>query len=151
MAIGGVYNYVSNEVNRLSFGVDIHKLMVPTPPALGDSSGLANYRTKGVVGSWFSSFGDAPGGGAEELKEFSLSLGGEFSYNEQFAVRAGYFYEDKTKGNRQYFSLGAGFTSSSFGVNLSYLIPSGSGVNRNPLSNTIRFSLLMDLAPSDRN
>ena len=151
MAIGGVYNYVSNEVNRLSFGVDIYKLMVPTPPALGDSSGLANFRTKGVVGSWFSSFGDAPGGGAEELKEFSLSLGGEFSYNEQFAVRAGYFYEDKTKGNRQYFSLGAGFTASSFGFNLSYLIPSGSGVNRNPLSNTIRFSLLMDLAPSDRN
>lgn len=151
MAIGGVYNYVSNEVNRLSFGVDIHKLMVPTPPSLGDSTGLANYRTKGVVGSWFSSFGDAPGGGAEELKEFSLSLGGEFSYNEQFAVRAGYFYEDKTKGNRQYFSLGAGFTSSSFGVNLSYLIPSGSGVNRNPLSNTIRFSLLMDLSPSERN
>jgi hypothetical protein len=59
--------------------------------------------------------------------------------------------QDKTKGNRQYFSLGAGFTASSFGFNLSYLIPSGSGVNRNPLSNTIRFSLLMDLAPSDRN
>jgi len=151
MAIGGVYNYVSNEVNRLSFGIDIHKLMVPTPPALGDSAGLVNYRSKGVVGSWFSSFGDAPGGAAEELREFSLSIGGEFSYNEQFAVRAGYFYEDKTKGNRQYFSLGAGFTSSSFGVNLSYLIPSGSGVNRNPLSNTIRFSLLMDLSPSERN
>ena len=151
MTIGGVYNYVSNEVNRLSFGIDIHKMMVPTPPALGDSAGLIDYRTKGVVGSWFSSFGDAPGGGAEELKEFTFSLGGEFSYNEQFAVRAGYFYEDKTKGNRQYFSLGAGFTSSSFGVNLSYLIPSGSGVNRNPLSNTIRFTLLMDLSPTERN
>jgi len=119
--------------------------MVPTPPALGDSAGLVSYRTKGVVGSWLSSFGDAPGGGAEELKEFSFSVGGEYTYNNQFAVRAGYFYEDPTKGNRQYFSLGAGIKYSSFGVNLSYLIPSGSGVNRNPLSNTIRFSLLFDL------
>jgi hypothetical protein len=144
-ALGATYTMVNNEVNRLTFGVDIHKLMVPTPPALGDSAGLVNYRTKGVVGSWFSSFGDAPGGGAEELKEFSLSAGTEFTYNDQFSVRAGYFYENPTKGNRQYFSLGAGIKYSSFGVNLSYLIPSGSGVNRNPLSNTIRFSLLFDL------
>lgn len=143
--LGATYTYVSNEVNKLTFGIDIHKLMVPTPPALGDSAGLVSYRTKGVVGSWFSSFGDAPGGGAEELKEFSFSAGGEYTYNNQFAVRAGYFYEDPTKGNRQYFSLGAGIKYSSFGVNLSYLIPSGSGVNRNPLSNTIRFSLLFDL------
>jgi hypothetical protein len=144
-ALGATYTFVNNEVNKLTFGVDIHKLMVPTPPALGDSAGLVNYRTKGVVGSWFSSFGDAPGGGAEELREFSFSAGGEFTYNEQFAVRAGYFYENPTKGNRQYFSLGAGIKYSSFGINLSYLIPSGSGVNRNPLSNTIRFSLLFDL------
>ena len=143
--LGATYTYVSNEVNKLTFGIDIHKLMVPTPPALGDSAGLVSYRTKGVVGSWFSSFGDAPGGGTEELKEFSFSAGGEYTYNNQFAVRAGYFYEDPTKGNRQYFSLGAGIKYSSFGVNLSYLIPSGSGVNRNPLSNTIRFSLLFDL------
>lgn len=143
--LGATYTYVSNEVNKLTFGIDIHKLMVPTPPALGDSAGLVSYRTKGVVGSWLSSFGDAPGGGAEELKEFSFSVGGEYTYNNQFAVRAGYFYEDPTKGNRQYFSLGAGIKYSSFGVNLSYLIPSGSGVNRNPLSNTIRFSLLFDL------
>lgn len=144
-ALGATYTMVNNEVNKLTFGVDIHKLMVPTPPALGDSAGLVNYRTKGVVGSWFSSFGDAPGGSAEEMKEFSFSVGSEFTYNDQFSVRAGYFYENPTKGNRQYFSLGAGIKYSSFGVNLSYLIPSGSGVNRNPLSNTIRFSLLFDL------
>jgi hypothetical protein len=123
--------------------------MVPTPPSLGDSAGLANYRTKGVVGSWFSSFGDASGGFAEELKEFSFSLGSEFTYNNQFSVRAGYFYEDQTKGNRQYFSMGAGFKYTSINMNLSYLIPSGSGVNRNPLSNTIRFSILFDLASSE--
>lgn len=147
--LGAVYSTVSNEVNQLSFGIDIHKLMVPTPPSLGDSAGLATFRTKGVVGSWFSSFGDAPGGFAEELKEFSFSLGSEFTYNNQFSVRAGYFYENQTKGNRQYFSMGAGFKYTSVNMNLSYLIPSGSGVNRNPLSNTIRFSILFDLLSSD--
>lgn len=148
-SLGAVYTSVSNEVNKLSFGVDIQKLMVPTPPLLGDSAGLVNYRSKGVVGSWFSSFGDAPGGFSEELKEFYFSLGGEYTYNEQFSVRAGYFYENKDKGNRQYFSVGAGFKYSSLGFNLSYLIPSGTGVNRNPLSNTIRFGLVFDLGATE--
>lgn len=147
LTLGGMYTIISNEVNRISLGVDIHKLMVPTPPLLGDSAGMVNYRSKGVVGSWFSSFGDAPGGFSEELKEYAFSLGGEFIYNEQFAVRAGYFYENKNKGNRQYFSMGAGFRYNNLDINLSYLIPSGSGVNRNPLSNTIRFSLLFNLGP----
>jgi hypothetical protein len=145
MGIGVVYTKVTNEVNKLSFGLDIHKLMVPTPPQLGDSLGLVNYRSKGVVGGWFSSFGDAPGGFAEELKEFYFSTGVEFTYSDQFAVRAGYFYENQTKGNRQYFSVGTGLKYDALGINLSYLIPSGSGVNRNPLSNTIRFSLIFDL------
>ena len=149
LTLGAVYTSVSNEINKLSFGVDIHKLMVPTPPLLGDSAGLVNYRSKGVVGSWFSSFGDATGGFAEELKEFYLSLGGEYTYDEQFSLRAGYFYENQNKGNRQYFSLGAGFKYSSLAFNLSYLIPSGSGVNRNPLSNTIRFGLVFDLGAQE--
>jgi len=149
LTLGAVYTSVSNEINKLSFGVDIHKLMVPTPPLLGDSAGLVNYRSKGVVGSWFSSFGDATGGFAEELKEFYLSLGGEYTYDEQFSLRAGYFYENQNKGNRQYFSLGAGFKYSSLAFNLSYLIPSGSGVNRNPLSNTIRFGLVFDLGTQE--
>ena len=145
LSLGGVYSIVNNEVNKLSFGADIHKLMVPTPPTLDDSLGLATYRSKGVVGSWFSSFGDAPGGFKEELKEFYFSLGTEFTYNEQFSIRAGYFYEDQNKGNRQYLSMGAGFSYNNLSLNFSYLIPSGSGVTRNPLSNTIRFSLLFDL------
>ena len=149
LSIGAVYTNVSNEVNKLSFGLDIHKLLVPTPPLLGDSAGLAKYRSKSVVASWFSSFGDAPGGFGEELREFYFSAGAEYTYNDQFSVRAGYFYEDKEKGNRQYFSLGAGFKYSSIGFNLSYLIPSGSGVNRNPLSNTIRFGLVFDLTQPD--
>ena len=147
MTLGAMYTIISNEVNRISLGMDIHKLMVPTPPLLGDSAGMINYRSKSVLGSWFSSFGDAPGRFSEELKEFAFSLGGEFIYNEQFAVRAGYFYENKNKGNRQYFSMGAGFRYNNLDINLSYLIPSGTGVNRNPLSNTIRFSLLFNLGP----
>ncbi|MFN5422022.1 MAG: type IX secretion system outer membrane channel protein PorV [bacterium] len=147
--IGAVYTYVSNEVNKLSFGIDVHKLLVPTPPGLGDSLGLVNYRSKGVVGSWFSSLTDAPGGIKEELKEFYFSAGAEYTYNDQFSVRAGYFYENPDKGNRQFLSMGAGFKYNALGINLSYLIPSGSGVNRNPLSNTIRFSLVFDLSRAD--
>ena len=142
LTLGGVYTKAINEANRISFGLDIHKLMVPTPPSLIDSAALFNYRNKGVVGSWFSSFGDAPGGFAEELREYALSAGMEYTYNDQFAFRAGYFYEDKTKGNRQYLSMGAGIRYNVFGLNFSYLIPSGTGVNRNPLSNTIRFSII---------
>jgi hypothetical protein len=70
-----------------------------------------------------------------------VSLGGEYIYNNQFALRAGYFHEDKTKGNRSYFSMGIGINYKSVGFDFSYLVPSGSGTDRNPLSNTLRFSL----------
>jgi hypothetical protein len=142
--IGTVYTKVFNEVNKISFGLDVLKLMVPTPPALGDSAGTEKYYSTGVVESWFTSWADAPGGFSEELREFYFATGLEYWYNDQFAFRAGYFYEDKTKGNRQYFTMGAGIKYNIFGLNFSYLIPSGSGVNRNPLSNTIRFALVFD-------
>ncbi len=148
LGLGGAYVKVFDETSKATFALDINKLLVPTPPALGDSAGLANYRNKGVVASWFSSFGDAPGGFKEEMKEFTFSLGGEYSYNDQFFFRAGYFYEAPTKGDRQYFTVGAGLNYNMFGLNFSYLIPSGSGVNRNPLSNTLRFSLLLNLEQS---
>lgn len=143
-------SYVSvfpDEMNKLTFAVDVNKLLVPTPPPLGDDVALEAYRSKGVVESWFSSFGDAPGGFSEELKEFTVSAGAEFSYNDQFLFRAGYFYEAPTKGDRQYFTVGAGLNYNMFGMNFSYLIPTGTGVNRNPLSNTLRFSLLLNLDP----
>ncbi len=155
LSFGTTYTTVLDEANKLTFGIDLHKLLVPTPPQAApdddpdktskDSAALAKYRNKSVVSSWFSSFGDAPGGFNEELKEFSASIGAEYGYNDQFFVRAGYFYEDKTKGNRKYFSLGLGIKYNVFGLNFSYLIPSGSGVNRNPLSNTLRFGLVFDL------
>lgn len=144
LGIGIAHTSVFDETSKLTFGLDINKLLVPTPPALGDSAALANYRSKSVIGSWASSFGDA-GSFGNELKEFQASIGAEYSYNDQFMVRAGYFYEDKDKGNRKYFTMGAGIKYNVFGLNFSYLIPSGNGVNRNPLSNTLRFSLVFDL------
>lgn len=150
LSLGTTYTAAIDETNKIQFGIDVHKLLVPTPPQFTgdlsiDSGLVAKYRNKGVVGSWFSSFGDAPGGFKEELKEFQISIGGEYSYNDQFFVRAGYFYEDKTKGNRKYFTVGLGLKYNVFGLNFSYLVPSGSGVNRNPLSNTLRFGLVFDL------
>jgi len=150
LSLGTTYTTVFDESNKITFGLDLHKLLVPTPPNYTgdpstDSALTAGYRNKNVVSSWFSSFGDAPGGFKEEIKEFQVSLGAEYSYNDQFFFRTGYFYEDKTKGNRKYFTVGLGVKYNVFGLNFSYLVPSGSGVNRNPLSNTLRFGLIFDL------
>ncbi|MCR6721932.1 MAG: type IX secretion system outer membrane channel protein PorV [Chitinophagaceae bacterium] len=135
--LGVTYNKNFDEVNKLTFGVDFNKLMVP---ALEDNtpSGISDYRSKGVVSSWFSSFSDFPG-------QANVSIGAEYWYNNQFALRGGYFFEDKSRGNRRYFTAGVGLKYNVFGLNFSYLAPSGSGVTRNPLSNTLRFSVLFDL------
>jgi len=151
LGVGAAYTKVFDADNSLSFAVDLNKLLVPTPVVRGagetDSAfgvRLDDYRSKGVVSSWFSSFGDSDGGG-EELREVSASIGAEYWYKNQFAFRAGYFYEHPDKGNRKYFTLGAGLKYNMIGINFAYLMPSGSGVNRNPLSNTLRFSLSFDM------
>jgi hypothetical protein len=154
LGLGSTWTKNFNEDNKLTFGLDINKLMVPTPPNLkgldptAASAAVAKYRSQGLVSSWFGSFGDAPDGFKEELKEFQISAGAEFWYKNQFALRAGYFYEDKTKGNRRYFTTGIGVKYNIFGLNFSYLLPSGSGVTQNPLSNTLRFSIIFDLDPA---
>lgn len=146
LGLGVMYHAVIDETSKISFGMDINKLMVPTPPGrVRTPDEIAAYRNKNVVSSWFSSFGDAPGGFGEELRELQVSVGAEYSYNDLFFARAGYFYEDKTKGNRRFFSMGAGIKYNKLGFNFSYLVPTGQGINRNPLSNTTRFSLLFDL------
>jgi len=150
LGLGVANTWVFDETSKFTLGLDINKLMVPTPPALTDDSTLVNYRNKSVISSWFSSFGDA-GSFSNEMKEYQISLGGEYTYNDQFALRAGYFYEDKLKGNRKYFTLGAGLKYSVFGLNFSYLVPSGNGVTRNPLSNTLRFSIVFDLDNNNNN
>lgn len=146
LGLGTTYTHVIDESNKISFGLDLNKLLVPTPPRLSNPQALQEYRNKGVMSSWVSSFGDAPGGFEEEVKEFQISTGAEYWYNNQFAMRAGYFYEDRTKGNRRFFTTGVGIKYNVFGLNFSYLIPSGgTGSNQNPLSNTLRFSLVFDL------
>lgn len=146
LGLGTTYSKRFNESNQITFGVDVNKLLVPTPPGEPyTQADLDAYRKKSVIGSWFSSFNDAPDGFSEELKEFQVSLGAEYWYNNQFALRTGYFYENKTKGNRRFFTMGLGIRYNVFGFNFSYLLPSGSGVSQNPLSNTLRFSIVFDL------
>ena len=148
--IGATYTKVFDESNKITFGADLNKLLVPTPPITTgnvsqDSAAVVEYRQKSVMGSWFSSFGDAPGGFGEEIKEFQASLGAEYWYNNQFAVRAGYFHEAKTKGNRRFFTTGVGVKYNVFGLNFSYLVSTGgNGANQSPLANTLRFSLVFD-------
>ncbi len=146
LGLGIAYTSVFDADSKITFALDLNKLLVPTPPISSDTPSINKYRNQGVVSSWFNSLGDAPGGFSEELKEVQASLGAEFWYQNQFALRAGYFYENASKGNRKYFTLGAGLKYEMFGLNFSYLIPSGNGVNRNPLSNTLRFSLVFDFA-----
>lgn len=146
LGIGMAYTTVLNESSKITFALDINKLLVPISPlATGnftdDSTALSNYRNTGVVSSWMKSFND----GSNQLNSLQASLGAEFNYNDQFMVRGGYFYEDKSRGNRRYFSAGAGFNMKFMTVNLSYLVPSGNGVTRNPLSNTLRLGLVFNL------
>ena len=153
MGIGTTYTMVMDESNKLTFGLDVNKLLVPTPPqSTGDpdedEKALDEYRNQSVMSSWFKSFGDAPGGFSEEMKEFQISVGAEYWYNNQFALRTGYFHEDATKGNRKYFTAGVGIKYNVFGLNFSYLIPTGNSNNQNPLSNTLRFSLVFDFENS---
>lgn len=145
LGLGAAYTYQADEYNKVTFALDVNKLLVPSPQ-IDQTTGAQYYPTdKGVISGMFSSFGDAPGGFGEEMREFQLSGGLEYWYQNQFAVRAGYFYEDKTKGDRKYFTCGVGVKYNVFNINVAYLVPSGSGINRNPLSNTLRFTLMFEL------
>jgi opacity protein-like surface antigen len=150
LGLGVSYAKVINESNKVTFGLDINKLLVPSAPvATGnyviDSAKLADYRSTSVVSSWMKSFSD----GSNQLSSLQASLGAEYAYNDQFFVRAGYFYENKNRGNRKFFSVGAGFNLDQMSINFSYLVPSGSGVTRNPLSNTLRFGIIFNLASAE--
>src|SRR6185295_8750039 len=132
----------------------INKLLVPTPPIYSDSTDKITGKQEILFGKpsdvsvpsgIFQSFGDAPGGFKEELKEYNLCGGLEYWYDKQFAFRAGYFFESALKGNRKYFTLGAGVRYSVFGLDFAYLIPTE---QRNPLENTLRFTLSFDFSSS---
>jgi hypothetical protein len=169
LRIGGSLNVDLDDYNSISILADINKLMVPTPPTYKykvDTNGLTTGEiatdsdgnpiiasgkdpNRGVAEGMFGSFSDAPGGAQEELREINYSVGLEYWYNHLFAIRAGYFYEHPTKGNRQFFTIGAGVRYNVFGLDFAYLIPTQ---QRNPLENTLRFTLTFDFdAFKDQN
>ncbi|SHN06378.1 type IX secretion system outer membrane channel protein PorV [Flavobacterium xinjiangense] len=150
LKIGTGFDFIFDEYNKVALNLEFNKLLVPTPqnPDLnGDGTvtteeraqNFEDYRSIGWVSGVFKSFGDAPDGFGEELKEFTYAAGAEYLYQDSFAMRMGYFHESPQKGARQFFSLGAGFKYNIVKVDVSYLF-SASKV-KNPLENTLRFSL----------
>lgn len=145
LGLGAALQMDIDEYNSIVFAADINKLLVPTPTTIDSlpADGILDYKQVSTADGIFNSFNDAPNGFAEELKEFMFSVGLEYWYNKQFAVRAGYYYEAPTKGNRQFFTAGIGLKYNVFGINISYLVPT-TNIN-NPLNNTLRFTLVFDL------
>jgi hypothetical protein len=136
-----------DDYNSMSIEFDVNKLLVPTPPSYNDDGEINGGMDPdvSVVNGVFQSFWDAPGGTKEEFRELNYSIGLEYWYAEQFSVRAGYFYEHPTKGDRQYFTMGAGVKYNVFALDFSYLIDASSSINgSNPLANTLRFTLIFD-------
>ena len=139
-----------DEYNRFTIAADANKLLVPTYPQQQDGESSEDYQERlqkdyydvSSISGIFKSFGDAPGGFSEELKEIYWSVGGEYVYHDQFSVRAGYHHESATKGNRKYFTVGAGFKMSVFSLDAGYVIATAKS---NPLDQTLRFTLSFDM------
>lgn len=150
-----------DDYNTFSISADLNKLMVPTRPTKEQYAKEVGMPVEDVTmdeyNSWvqsegyndispikgiFTSWGDAPGGFKEELQEVQVSVGAEYIYHNQFSVRAGYHHESPNKGNRKYFSVGAGFKMSVFSLDAAYLI---STAQSNPLDQTLRFTLSFDM------
>ena len=147
LRLGGRYTTQLDQFNEISIMMDFNKLLVPTPPVYNDSTGAifaGMDPNVGVFQGAIQSFYDAPNGFKEEIQEISLSIGAEYWYNKVLALRAGYFYEAKNKGARQYLTLGAGIKYNVMGLDISYLIAT-SALNNNPLKNTLRVGLNFDL------
>lgn len=141
MRLGSTFSINLDKYNSLAFSIDLNKMLVPTPPIYDlDGTTIISGRDPNVSipVAIFQSFYDAPGGFSEEMKEFTQSIGVEYWYNQQFALRAGYFNEAEMKGNKKYFTVGTGFRLSVFSLDFSYLVPL---TQNNPLARTLRFSL----------
>lgn len=143
LKLGGAFDFILDGANKISASAEFNKLLVPTPSD-SNGDGVINrqddYYDKSSFGAIFSSFGDAPGGLSEELKEVTWSLGAEYWYEDSFAFRMGYFNESKDKGFRKFFTLGAGFKYSTVTIDASYLFSTAKSV-ANPLEGSLRFSL----------
>jgi hypothetical protein len=156
LRLGSGFTVKADDYNRIGLQLEFNKLLVPTPPVyeIDPATGspkIVNGQyviaagkdpNRGVPEGMFGSFSDAPGGFKEELREINICTGAEYWYNETFAIRAGYFYEHPLKGNRQFFTLGAGIKYNVFGLDFAYLIPTNA--QRSPLQNTLRFTLTFD-------
>lgn len=141
MKLGGAARFFIDDFNEFTFTVDINKLLVPSPPVYNGEEITAGRDPSdiSVPAGIFGSFADAPGGAKEEFQEISYSTGAEYLFNKQFALRAGYFYENPTKGDRRYFTAGAGLKYNVFNLDFAYLLASQ---QQSPLANTLRFSLV---------
>lgn len=157
MRLGGAFDFILDDYNKVTLNLEVNKLLVPTPQeinytdingdgeissderAVARNQAITDYQSIGWTSGIFKSFGDAPDGFSEELKEFTYAVGAEYMYQESFGFRLGYFNESPIKGARRFFSLGAGFKYNIVKVDVSYLF-SASKV-KNPLENTLRFSL----------
>lgn len=149
LRLGVNYLIPINEYNKIAFGLDLNKLLVPTMPRQKDDESGEEYQERlqkdyfdmSPITGIFKSFGDAPGGFSEELKEIQWSLGVEYTYNDKFILRAGYHDENKDKGNRKYFTVGAGFRMNVFSIDAGYVLSTAAS---NPLDQTLRVSLAFD-------
>lgn len=154
LRLGTSFTFPLADYHNLAINLDLNKLLVPTRPRQVDydtdtpegqaayTEALEDWENMSSFTGIFKSFTDAPGGFSEELKEITWSLGAEYSYNNQFFLRAGYFYENADKGNRQYFSAGAGFSLNVVRLDASYMIATAQS---SPLDQTLRFTLTFDM------
>ncbi|TJY36527.1 type IX secretion system outer membrane channel protein PorV [Pontimicrobium aquaticum] len=175
LRLGGGFDFIFDQYNKLAVTAEFTKLLVPTPPVLGREVEFEDTNSNGTydegtdtlisekdnvivsgkstdvsfISGVFQSFGDAPGGFSEELKEFTWALGAEYQYQDSFALRAGFFNEAEEKGARKFFALGAGFKYTTINVDMSYLF-SASKV-QSPLENTLRFSLTFNFGDGEYN
>lgn len=143
LALGGGFDFILDEYNKVGISAEVNKLLVPTPSD-SNNDGVINseddYYNESFFGGMFSSFGDAPDGFSEELKEFTWALGAEYWYQDVFAFRGGYFNESDDKGSRKFASIGAGFRYTAINIDISYLF-STSKLANSPLDGTLRFGL----------
>lgn len=144
MRLGSAGTINFDNFNKLTLAIDFNKLLVPTPPIYNNDMEIIDGKDPNVSVpvAIFQSFYDAPGGFKEEFHEITTSIGLEYWYNNQFALRAGYFHENESKGNRKYFTAGAGFKLKGFEIDFSYLMPT---IANHPLARTLRFSLAFDI------
>lgn len=136
LRIGTAISSFLDPYNKITFALDLNKLMVPTPQPDG------SHRDKTLIGGVFGSFSDAPNGLREELQEFMISVGMEYEYKETFAIRTGYFSEHQNKGNRKYFTAGVGFKVKAIGIDFAYLVPT---LQEHPLAETLRFGMTYNI------